>query len=225
MTRITDPTEPAVENCAMMLVQTWTRVNESALRIQTEPNGAFSRSIFPHDPCKGEFSENARYWDNFLYATTGYRTIRRILRLLEPGPEDVFYDLGCGMGRILCVAARKPMRKCMGVELFEPLCEIARQNAKNLRGRKTPIEVVCGDATTVDLSEGTIYFMFNPFGPQTLQDTLENIRRSLAEKPRAIRVCYYNPRYKSVIEGLDWLVKEHELETFGRHALTIWASR
>lgn len=211
---------------ASILIQAWTRLNEFALGIQTEPKGSFIRPIGdPQEPRKGEFSKSARYWDNFFYTTVGYRTTRQILRLVEPRPEDVFYDIGCGMGRILCVAARKPMRKCIGVELFEPLCEIARRNAKNLRGRKTHIEVVCGDATTADLSEGTIYFMFNPFGPQTLRDTLENIRRSLAKKPRTIRIVYYKPAHKSVIEGLDWLVKVRDFEPFRRHALTIWASR
>jgi hypothetical protein len=46
-----------------------------------------------------------------------------------------------------------------------------------LRGRKAPIEIVCGDASTADLGEGMIYFMFNPFGADTMGDTLENIMK------------------------------------------------
>jgi hypothetical protein len=74
--------------------------------------------------------------------------------------------------------------KCIGVELLAPFCEIARRNAAGLRGRKAPIQIVCGDAATAELSEGTIYFMFNPFGADTLRDTLENIRGSLSQEPR-----------------------------------------
>ncbi len=91
-------------------------------------------------------------------------------------PQDVFGDLGCGMGRIVCVAARKTVRKSIGVELLEPLCEIAHRNATLLRGRKASIQIVCGDATTVDLSEGTIYFMFNPFGARTSVSRLRSRR-------------------------------------------------
>jgi precorrin-6B methylase 2 len=89
----------------------------------------------------------------------------------------VFYDIGSGMGRIVCAAARKRLRKCTGVEMSEPLCQIARCNAMKLRGRKAPIEIVCGDAPTADLGEGTIYFMFDPFGADTIRDTLENIMK------------------------------------------------
>jgi precorrin-6B methylase 2 len=172
-----------------------------------------------------EVSKNARYSDNFHYATIGYLSVRKVLRVVKPGPQDVFCDIGSGMGRILCVVAREPVRKCVGVELLEPLCQIARRNAISLRGRKAPIQIVCGDATTVDLSEGTIYFMFNPFGGETLRDTLENIRCSLSQKPRAIRIAYYNSKYQSVLEALGWLVKVHEFDTFGGHRVTFWENR
>jgi SAM-dependent methyltransferase len=218
------PVKSALQYPASLLTSVWTRANESALGIQTEPDGFSSRPVDPQEPYKGTHSESARHSDNFIYGTIGYRTIRRILRLVDPAPSDVFYDIGCGMGRILCVAAQNRMRKCIGVELLEPLCHIASRNAKNLRARKTPIEIMCGDATSADLSEGTIYFMFNPFGPQTLKDTLENIKHSLMDNPRTIKIVYYNSIHKSVIEGLDWLVKIYDLNRFGRHDITVWVS-
>jgi len=174
---------------------------------------------------RGESSKSARHSDNFVYGTIGYLNVRRVLRVVKPGPEDVFYDIGCGMGRILCAAARRPLRQCVGVELLEPLCHIARQNAASLRGRKAPIQIVCGDATSVDLSDGTIYFMFNPFGPETLRDTLENIRGSLSRKPRGIRIVYYNSQYQSVFEALEWLMKVQEFDSFGGHRVTFWENR
>ena len=148
-----------------------------------------------------------------------------MLRILKPEPQDVFCDIGCGMGRILCVAARTPVKKCLGVELLEPLCQIAQQNGTRLRGRKASIQIVCRDAATADLSEGTIYFLFNPFGPETLRDTLENIRGSLSRNPRAIRIAYYNSQHASVLEALGWLVKAHEFDTFGGHRVTFWENR
>lgn len=87
------------------------------------------------------------------------------------------------------MAARKTVRKCIGVELLERLCEIVQRNATLLRGWKASIQIVCGDATTVDLSERTIYFIFNPFGVDNLRDTLENIRGSLTQEPRGIRIA------------------------------------
>jgi len=196
------------------------------LGIRTDPESAVDSERNAVQECGGaEVSNTARYTDNFHYATIGYLNVQKVLRVVKPGPQDVFCDIGSGMGRILCVVAREPVRKCVGVELLEPLCQIARRNAISLRGRKAPIQIVCGDATTVDLSEGTIYFMFNPFGGETLRDTLENIRCSLSQKPRAIRIAYYNSKYQSVLEALRWLVKVHEFDTFGGHRVTFWENR
>jgi len=181
--------------------------------------------ISPQEPWRSHASERSRHGDNWRYASIGYHNVRRILRVVRPGPEDVFYDIGCGMGRILCVAAQQPLRRCVGIELQEPLCEIARRNAARLRRRKAPIEIVRGDATTVDLSDGTIYFMFNPFGPETLRDTLENIRGSHSKNPRPIKLVYYHAKYKSVIDDMEWLVKMHDFDRFGGHPVTIWENR
>jgi len=205
-----------------ILSHAWTECNEFMLGIRTGPEAPV---ISQQEPWKSRSSENARHGDNWRYATIGYQHVRKILRVIRPGPEDVFYDIGCGMGRILCVAAQQSVRKCVGVELQAPLCEIARRNAATLRGRKAPIEIVRGDATTVDLSDGTIYFMFNPFGPETLRDTLENIRGSHSSNPRGIKLVYYHSKYKSVIDGMEWLEKVHEFERFGGHPVTIWGTR
>jgi precorrin-6B methylase 2 len=205
-----------------LLSQAWTQCYESVLGIRTGPEGPI---VSEQEPWRGQLSENAKHGDNWRYATIGYRYVRKIVQVVKPGPEDVFYDIGCGMGRILCIAAQRPVRKCVGIELQEPLCQIARRNASSLRGRKAPIEVVCGDATTVDLSDGTIYFMFNPFGPETLRDTLENIRGSLSQNPRVVKVVYYHAKYRSVVDGLDWLVKVQEFHRFGGHPVTIWENR
>ena len=192
------------------------------LGIRTGPDGPI---ISEQEPWRSPASDKARHGDNWRYATIGYQHVRKILRVMSPGPEDVFYDIGCGMGRILCVAAQQPVRKCVGVELQEPLCQIARRNAASLRGRKAPIEIVRADATTVDLADGTIYFMFNPFGPETLRDTLANIRRSLAQNPRSIKIVYYHAKYQSVIDDMDWLRKVQEFENFGGHPVTIWGNQ
>jgi precorrin-6B methylase 2 len=205
-----------------LLSQVWTECNESVLGIRTGPEGPI---VSEQEPWRSQPSEKAKHSDNWRYATIGYQHARKILRVVKPGLDDVFYDIGCGMGRILCVAAQRPVRKCVGIELQEPLCRIARRNASRLRGRKAPIEIVCGDAATVDLSDGTIYFMFNPFGPETLRDTLENIKGSLSKNPRGIKIVYYHAKYRSVVEPLEWLVRVQEFERFGGHPVSIWENR
>lgn len=209
-----------------LLKSVWTKCNEWLLGIRTEPVSSHKQVHSSGTPWwRGDHSKNAKHDDNFHYATIDYWNVRKIVRALKPGPDDVFYDIGSGMGRILCVMARHPLRKCVGVELSEPLCQIARRNAPKLRGRKAPIEIVCADAATADLADGTIYFMFNPFGPETLRDTLENIRNSLSKKPRPIRVVYYNSVHESVLETVGWLEKVRQFDSFGGLRITFWKSR
>jgi SAM-dependent methyltransferase len=209
-----------------LLSQLWTHCNECVLGIRTEPQIPAGYVPDPVERWKGEFSPHAKNGDNFRYETIGYWHVRKLFRVVKLGPEDVVYDIGCGMGRILCLAAQEAVRKCVGIELQEPLCEIARRNAASLRNRKAPVEIVWGDAARADLSEGTIYLFFNPFGPETLRDAFENIRASLAQKPRAVKVVYYHAKYRSAVEPLDWLVKVREFERFGgQHPVIIWESR
>ena len=225
-TAVSEWLKALLKNMALLLKPLWINCNELVLGIRTEPErpADHERNAVP-EWWRGDVPERAQHDDNFVYATIDYWNVRKVVRALRPVPADIFYDIGSGKGRILCVLARKHLRKCVGIELFEPLCRIARRNAANLRGRKAPIEIVCGDATTADLSDGTIYFMFNPFGPETLRDTLYNIESSLTRSPRPIRVVYYNSVYESVLESLGWLERVHQFDSFGGQRVTFWENR
>ena len=128
------------------------------------------------------------------YQGANYLYLEQIARLLTRDARHrlVFYDIGCGKGRPLCVMARHPFAKVVGVELREDLCAVARENARNLRGRLAPIEIVCGDASSVELGAGDVYFFFNPFGAPTLQRVLAAIQQSLTPAPRELTLIYYN---------------------------------
>jgi SAM-dependent methyltransferase len=198
----------------------WNRANEAVLGIRTT---AESQGRGEHAGWwRGDRSDRARHDDNFEYATVDYWNVRKVIRILRPGPEDVFYDIGCGMGRIVCSMARKPVKKCVGIELFEPLCQRARENAARLRGRRSPIEIICEDAACADVSDGTIYWLFNPFGESTLRDTLANVRRSLQEHPRRIRAVYYNSTCEQTFVRAGWLNKTREFRTPGGLPVTFW---
>ncbi len=204
----------------------WTMLNEVVLNIRTiSPSTAADT---PPDPVKpkwrGPFSRTVKHDDNFEYASPDYWYIRAIANRLKLAREDVFYDIGCGMGRILCVVARRRIRKCVGIELLEPLCEKARRNALRLRGRKAPIEIICADAATADLSEGTIYFLFNPFGKDTLRVLLANLQTSISRDPRKVTLVYYNSVHESVLEASGWLDKSDEFNTLSGLHVTFWKS-
>jgi len=140
--------------------------------------------------------------DSVHYATMNYRTIWAVLDHLALGPSDVLVDVGCGKGRVLCCAARYPVGRVVGVDLSEPLCEIARANARRMRGRRAPIFVETTFADDFDYSDATVLFLFDPFGAATLGNVLEKVGREVRGE---MRIAYASPMHKVVFEQQPWL--------------------
>lgn len=136
---------------------------------------------------------------------------------LQLTPRDAITDLGCGCGRALAVFARRNLRYCRGVEFDPSAAAVARANAKRLRGRRAPIDVVTADAADYPFSDETLVYLFNPFGPKTLGAALTNLRLSLEINPRRLRLCYYNPKHGDVIQAVGWLRRTATLQGLKTH--------
>jgi SAM-dependent methyltransferase len=150
--------------------------------------------------------ENARFSDCIEYQACPYRGIRLALRILRPkdalrSKDAVLYDLGCGKGRVICAfAASGLFKKCVGIELSEELAERARQNVARMRRKPCPIEVITQDAAVSDLSNGDVFFFFNPFGLVTMKAVLDRIPRNR----KVAIVCI--PEYSwPLLDAQPWL--------------------
>ncbi len=193
----------------------WIACNERLLAVNT-------RAGVSDGP--GNRPAGSAHGDGLWYDAPDYRYVRRIMRILRPGPDDVFYDIGSGMGRVLCVAARWRIRRVVGIELDRPLCDIARRNADRMRGRQAPIDVRCEDASTADLSDGTIYYLHNPFGPDTMRDVLGSIHRSLADRPRSVRIVYHNSVHEELMRSCEWIELTEVFTTLRGRRVTFWTA-
>ena len=91
------------------------------------------------------------------------------------------------------------------IEIVKELADQADFNAHHLRGSHAPIEIYCADATEANYRQGTVYLLFNPFGPQTLRWVLKKIEETLEDFPRMVRLAYFNPVNRIVIETCQWL--------------------
>jgi SAM-dependent methyltransferase len=146
------------------------------------------------------------------YEGTDYRSLAEIMKKLRVREgKDVFLDLGAGKGRALIMAATRPFKRVIGLEISPDLAAIARENLERARKRLrcSDTSVVVGDATKFVVPDDvTIVFMFNPFRGEVLASALRNVRDSLTRAPRALRVAFVNPRHvdaeiASVMSG--WL--------------------
>lgn len=191
----------------------WSTLNDRRLNIQTIPHTRWNA------PEKSVCS------DARGYESCDYFYNYKLLRGCHLQPQDVVYDLGCGMGRLLCASATHRVLRCVGVELVPELCEIARQNAERMRFRKTRIEIRCDDCATTDLGDGTVYLLFNPFGARTLRAVLDNIAASLEKNMRPIRIAYSRPLEEAELASTKWLSKTSEFSTLFGNRVSIWSNQ
>lgn len=146
------------------------------------------------------------------YLPPAWAHVRLILRELHLKPDDVFVDYGCGAGRILCEAARRGVARVIGVEFSKPLVDAANENIARLKGKNAPCEVSHGDAVDFEPIDCTVAFFFNPFGPKTLNATLDHLEKEADRSGREIRLLYLNAAFKSVFDERDRLTQVRVLK-------------
>lgn len=190
----------------------WNTWHDRRYNIDTSDYG---KTIRPQDWAVSKYDDGNRY------QAPDYNNLFRLRRMLRLQEEDVFYDIGCGKGRVLCVIARERLRKVIGVELVPQLCERAEDNARKMRGRQSPMEIRCGDACMIDLSGGTVYFFYNTFGARTMQEVLEKIRlEASATKPT--RIVYYNALQEDLFSSVGWLRRYYAFKTYTGRIVSFW---
>jgi SAM-dependent methyltransferase len=128
-------------------------LNDGCLNITTMSAPFFTHLIDPSVHFRAdEKAVQTAHADAVGYRSPDYWELRRIIAVLSPGEQDVVYDLGSGEGRVLSLFARRPVKRCIGVEFGRPLCDIATRKADSLRGRKACIYIVCEAAAAADLN-------------------------------------------------------------------------
>lgn len=159
-------------------------------------------------------TEDSQFHDSHPNGPVSYWILKSYIDFGNAGRNDVFYDIGCGDGRVLCMMARHPIAKCVGIELGEEFAAKARKNVMAMRGRVAPVEVFAADATTFDYSDGTLFYFGDPFGPDTMRVVLKKIGDSVAKKPRSV-TCMFVFRSlenataaRPVLETSGWLRPE-----------------
>jgi len=130
--------------------------------------------------------------------------VREAERLLDavPVPLDgtTFVDVGSGMGRVVLLAARRPFKTVVGVEVSGALHEIARENVARFERdelRCRDVRLVRKDAAEYKFPRGKLaLYLYNPFRGPVLETVLEHV---LAQ-PREVTLLYHTPAERDVVE-------------------------
>jgi SAM-dependent methyltransferase len=163
--------------------------------------------------------------DALVYRSVNPVNLWRMRRVIDLKPDDVFVDIGCGKGRIVCYMARQKIRKAIGIEFDAPLAEVATRNAATLRRPHAPIEIRCGDAALADYTEATVLLFYYPFGPDTMRAALAQIERSLQANPRDLTIVYYDAEFPETTNACRWLTLERQFQTNAKCTVQIFRHR
>jgi SAM-dependent methyltransferase len=148
--------------------------------------------------------------DQIKYVPIDYLALAYLFKPVRFTSNDVFVDVGCGLGRAVLMAARRSVRLAVGIEYDQDLCRKARQNAFSLRGRRARVEILDIDATKADYTDATIIWMYNPFGEATMVAVLDRIEHSLAGSPRSLLIIYAFPLLAALLDARRWLRRKAE---------------
>ena len=134
------------------------------------------------------------------YQPTPARHVLELIRRTKLTDDDVFIDLGSGLGLVPLVAATCTKARAVGIELEPSYVECATQCARDLNLANATFLAM--DARDADLSSGTVFYLYTPFRGAILRAVLDRLRVEACA--RAIRVCTFGP-CTPIVAAESWL--------------------
>ena len=138
--------------------------------------------------------------DMVFYQPTPARHILDLLERTRLDETDVLVDLGSGLGHVPMLAAICTGARSLGIERNAAYVACARRCAAALGLQR--VDFIAQDARTTDLSAGTVFYLYTPFGGPILRRVLDMLKHEAAT--RAIRVATLGP-CTATVAGEPWL--------------------
>lgn len=102
--------------------------------------------------------QESRYPD-VPYVPSSPQVVEAMLKLAGVSPKDTLYDLGCGDGRIVIMAAKKFGAHGVGVDIDPERIKEANENA-NKAGVNGKVKFVQGDLFTVPIKDASVVSLY-----------------------------------------------------------------
>lgn len=132
---------------------------------------------------------------NYPVQSISYPYLRLLPQSLSLRVDDVFVDVGCGMGRLIGYLSRtSSAKRLVGIELNP----YAARVAKKVGERYDKIEIIEGDAVSELPFEATVVLLFNPFGEDILARFLDTVEARCAS---GTKLYYLHPEHRGVIDN------------------------
>jgi SAM-dependent methyltransferase len=131
----------------------------------------------------------AREAEMVYYQPTPARIIMELVEQAQLTQEDVFYDVGSGLGQVSILVHLLSGATAKGIEFEPAYCDYARACAADLNLSR--VAFINADARTADYTAGSVFFMYTPFEGSILQEVLATLREE--SRRRRISLFTYGP--------------------------------
>ena len=142
------------------------------------------------------------------YQPTPARHILDLIAACRFSRDDVFVDLGSGLGHVPLLVCILAEIRTIGVEVQPDHAASAQETAQCLNLSR--VQFVAEDARKADLSDGTVFYMFTPFTGSILTDVVDRLHRQ--SKTRHIRICTLGPCTR-ILQDQTWLTVSQGSDT------------
>jgi precorrin-6B methylase 2 len=129
--------------------------------------------------------------------------MRHILDLIDASflsEDDVFVDLGSGLGHVPLLVSMLTGVRSVGIEVQAAYVDSAQKCGRSLC--LNSVQFVAADARAADLSSGTVFYLYTPFKGSILADVLSMLRTESMH--RLIKICSLGPCTNTVANE-TWL--------------------
>jgi ubiquinone/menaquinone biosynthesis C-methylase UbiE len=142
------------------------------------------------------------------YVPTPPEVVEAMLRLAGVNSADRLYDLGCGDGRIVVLAAKKFGARATGVDIDKERIEDATRNAKD-NGVVGKVDFIQQDLFQAEISDATVVTLY----------LLSSVNMRL--RPKLLKELKPGTRVVSHSFDMgDW--KPHKEETVSGRRIMLW---
>ena len=134
------------------------------------------------------------------YQPTPLRHILYLAEVTTLAENDVFVDLGSGLGHVPLLVSMITGAQSLGIEVQAAYVACAQECARSLHLSR--VRFLAQDARNADLSSGTVFYLYSPFKGSILTDILSSLRMESAR--RSITICSLGPCTRTLAK-LTWL--------------------
>jgi hypothetical protein len=134
------------------------------------------------------------------YQPTPVRHILHLIRASALAEDDVFVDLGSGLGHVPLLVSAVTGAQSLGIEVQAAYVASAQECAQSLDLSR--VRFIPQDAREADLSSGTVFYLYSPFKGSILTEVLSTLRRESTR--RSITICSLGPCTRTVANE-TWL--------------------